>query len=84
MENISVICGRYLCGLKIIYGPVWVFCEWANKIKARKFVPQHLTPQVTCEQFLLGHTCEFEILVVVMNSALLQLLHVQHLPTFST
>ena len=24
-----------MCGL------MWVFCEWANKIKARKFVPQH-------------------------------------------
>ena len=23
-----------MCGL------MWVFCEWANKIKARKFVPQ--------------------------------------------
>ena len=44
-----------MCGL------MWVFCEWANKIKARKFVPQHLAPWVTCEQLLLGHTCEFEI-----------------------
>ena len=41
---------------------MWVFCEWDNKIMARKFVPQHLAPRVTCEQFLLGHTCEFEIL----------------------
>ena len=37
------------------------FCEWANEIKVRKFIPQHLAPQVTFEQFLLGHTCEFEI-----------------------
>ena len=22
---------------------MWVFCEWANKIKAQKFVPQHLS-----------------------------------------
>ena len=40
---------------------MWVFCEWANKIEARKLVPQHLAPRVTCEQFLFGHTCEFEI-----------------------
>ena len=44
-----------MCGL------MCVFCEWASKIKARKFVPQHLAPRVTCEQFLLGHTCKFEI-----------------------
>ena len=37
------------------------FCEWASEIKAWKFVPQHLAPRVTCEQFLHGHTCEFEI-----------------------
>ena len=38
-----------------------IFCEWANEIKAWKFVPQHLAPRVTCEQFLFGHMCEFEI-----------------------
>ena len=42
-------------------GSCGYFCEWANEIKTQKFVPQHLAPQVTCEQFLLGHTCEFEI-----------------------
>ena len=37
MENIWVICGKCLCGL------VWVyFSEWANKIRAHKFVPQQL------------------------------------------
>ena len=25
MENIWVICGEYLCGLKIVYGLVWYF-----------------------------------------------------------
>ena len=35
------------------------FCEWANEIRAQKFVPQHLAPGVMCEQFLIGHTCEF-------------------------
>ena len=41
MENIWVICGKYLCGPKIVYGLVWVFFgEWANEIRARKFVPQ--------------------------------------------
>ena len=61
------------------------FCESVNEIKARKFVPQHLAPWVTCVQFLLSHMCEFEILVAVVNSGLLQLplrsalSHVQHL-----
>jgi len=32
---------EYLCGLKIAYWLMWVFFEWANKNKARKFVPQH-------------------------------------------
>ena len=41
MENIWVICGEYLCGLKIVYGLVWVFfSEWANGSRARIFVPQ--------------------------------------------
>ena len=35
------ICEKYLCGLKIAYGLMWVFFEWANKNKALKFVPQH-------------------------------------------
>ena len=26
-----------------MYELMWVFCEWANKIKAQKFVPQHLS-----------------------------------------
>ena len=61
------------------------FCESVNEIKARKFVPQHLVSWVTCVQFLLSHMCEFEILVAVVNSGLLQLplrsalSHVQHL-----
>ena len=43
MENIWVTCEKYLCGLKIVYEFVWVFfSEWANKIRARKFVPQHM------------------------------------------
>ena len=25
-----------------MYGLMWVFCEWADKIKARKFVPQQV------------------------------------------
>ena len=42
MENILVICEKYLCGLKIVYGIVWVFfSEWAKEIRVRKFVPQH-------------------------------------------
>ena len=49
------------------------FCEWANEIRAQKFVPQHLAPRVKCEEFLFGHTCEFEILVAVVSSGLLQL-----------
>ena len=41
MENIWVICGKYLCGPKIVYGLVWVFFgECANEIRAQKFVPQ--------------------------------------------
>ena len=41
MENIWVICGEYLCGLKIVYELVWVFfSEWGNGIRAWKFVPQ--------------------------------------------
>ena len=41
MKNIWVICGEYLCELKIAYGLVWVFfCERANDIRAQKFVPQ--------------------------------------------
>ena len=55
------MCGKYLCGLRIMCGLMWHFCEWANEIKAREFEPQHLAPRVTCEQFLLGHACEFEI-----------------------
>ena len=43
MENVWVICGKYLFELKIVYGLVWVFfSEWANEIKTRKFVPQQL------------------------------------------
>ena len=43
MENIWVICGKYLFRPKIVYGLVWVFfSEWANEIKAQKFVPQQL------------------------------------------
>ena len=62
---------------------MWVFfCEWAIKIRARKFVRQHFAPQVMCEQFLFGDTCEFKILVAVVNSGLLQLSHVQHLVGF--
>ena len=42
MENIWIIYEEYLCGLKIIYELVWgFFREWANEIRARKFVPQH-------------------------------------------
>ena len=43
MENIWVICGKYLCELKIVYGLAWelYFSEWANEIRAQKFVPQH-------------------------------------------
>ena len=26
---------------KIMCVLMWVFCEWANEIKVRKFVPQH-------------------------------------------
>ena len=26
-----------MCGL------MWVFCDWTNKIKARKFVPQQIS-----------------------------------------
>ena len=29
-----------MCGL------MWVFCEWADEIKALKFVPQHIVPLV--------------------------------------
>ena len=25
-----------------MYGLMWVFCEWANKIKAQKFVPHQV------------------------------------------
>ena len=39
-------------------------------------------PRVTCKQFLFGDTCEFKILVAVVNSGLLQLSHVQHLVGF--
>ena len=40
-----VVCRKYLCGPKIVYGLVWVFfSKWANEIRARKFVPQHLAP----------------------------------------
>ena len=43
MENIWVICRKYLCELKIVYGLAWelYFSEWANEIRAQKFVPQH-------------------------------------------
>ena len=35
MENIWVIyIWEYLCGFRIMCGLMWVFCEWANKIKA--------------------------------------------------
>ena len=62
MENIWVIyMGNIYVGLKQFMGLYGYFCGWANEIKARKFVPQHLALQVTCEQFLLSHTCEFEI-----------------------
>ena len=62
---------------------MWVFfCDWANEIRVQNFLPQHLAPRVTCEQFLFGHTCEFKILVAVVNSGLLQLSHVQHLVGF--
>ena len=62
---------------------MWVFfCDWANEIRVQNFLPQHLAPQVTCEQFLFGDTCEFKILVAVVNSGLLQLSHVQHLVGF--
>ena len=43
MENVWVICGKYLFELKIVYGLVWVFfSEWAYEIRAQKLVPQHL------------------------------------------
>ena len=42
MENIWAINMRNIyVSFKIMCGFMWVFCEWTNEIKARKFVPQH-------------------------------------------
>ena len=80
------IYGEYLCGLKIIYGLVWrFFKEWANEIRTRKFVAQHLAPQSRVSSFCLVTRASFEFLVAVMNNGLLQLppysalSHVQYL-----
>ena len=64
MESIWVIWGKYvgnICvGSKQLWACMSIFSEWTNEIRARKFGPQHLAPRVMCEQFLFGHTCEFE------------------------
>ena len=41
MENTwAIYMGNIYVGFKIMCGLMWVLCEWANKIKVRKFVPQ--------------------------------------------
>ena len=68
------ICGKYLCELKIVYRLVWVyiFVSGLMKLGPKNLYLNISPPPVTCEQFLLGHTCEFEILVAVVSSGLLQ------------
>ena len=44
-----------------MWAHVGIFVSGLMKLRPRKFVPQHLAPRVTCEQFLLDYTCEFEI-----------------------
>ena len=60
------MCGKYFCGHKIIYGLVQVsFWEWANEIKARKFVPQQ--PQTQKHNIELEFGLDIELKLGLTN-----------------